>query len=89
NAFGLADTIGNVWEWCRDVYATDSYRKDPRDRDGLHGEEEATSASASRVHRGGSWFYLAVHARSADRTGGAPGIRASDLGVRPSRVVTE
>ncbi|MBI4614652.1 MAG: SUMF1/EgtB/PvdO family nonheme iron enzyme [Planctomycetes bacterium] len=87
NAFGLADTMGNVWEWCRDVYAADSYQTHPRDRDGLHGEEEAPTASAARSYRGGSWADLADYARSADRFRAASGIRNTDLGVRPARVL--
>lgn len=56
NAWGLYDMLGNVWEWCRDVYRTDF---------GLAGKTvqddwcnvDATDATyqAQRVRRGGCW----------------------------------
>lgn len=50
NGLGLHDCIGNVWEWCADVYRADAY---PR----AAGREVAARAAASgkRVLRGSSW----------------------------------
>ena len=50
NAYGLFDTIGNVWEWVQDWYDQDYYRTSPL-RNPLgpaHGQ--------LRVIRGGSWL---------------------------------
>ncbi|MEZ6196795.1 MAG: SUMF1/EgtB/PvdO family nonheme iron enzyme [Planctomycetota bacterium] len=81
NAFGLFDTTGNVWEWCRDAPA--GYDVDPARGDGLR-----RSASRDRVYRGGSFNSPAVDARLADRRTLSPTIRYGHLGLRPSRGIT-
>ncbi len=79
NGFGLHDTIGNVWEWCRDAY-------------GGYGAEATTDpefeAAAGRVDRGGGWGSVAGYARSASRRDSNPGFWSSNLGLRPARSVT-
>jgi formylglycine-generating enzyme required for sulfatase activity len=53
NAWGLYDTLGNVWEWVQDRYALDYYARSPeRDPAG------ATSGEY-RIARGGSWRGIA------------------------------
>ena len=47
NSWGLYDMLGNVWEWCADVWVND-YTEKAR-------ASAAESASAHRVIRGGSW----------------------------------
>ena len=47
NSWGLYDMLGNVWEWCADVWVND-YTEKAR-------ASAAESASAHRVVRGGSW----------------------------------
>ena len=70
NAWGLYDTLGNVWEWCQDgatedgderygrVYGTDGVL------DPLHAPLEEHSY---RVVRGGSWRNAARNVRAASR----------------------
>ena len=68
NAFGFFDMLGNVAEWCHDVYAVDAYangdQQDPR------GGEDGTQ----RVIRGGSWQSAADDCRATARRADDPGI---------------
>jgi formylglycine-generating enzyme required for sulfatase activity len=78
NAWGLYDTHGNVWEWCRDWYQqTMPGGVDP----------EQTTQASRRVLRGGSWFHPPVDCRSAGRLRfyGGPGFRISYVGFRVVR----
>lgn len=63
---GIEDLVGNVWEWCDNVYAP----------------TEKEDSQATRVLRGGSWGDDQDYARSADRIGGFPIIRANLTGFR-------
>jgi formylglycine-generating enzyme required for sulfatase activity len=76
NAWGLFDTLGNVWEWCQDsVVAGEGYREGPR-------VDPVGQAGPSRASRGGSWGYHARLARAAYRLADGPGIRDRSLGFR-------
>ena len=74
NAWGLNDTLGNVWEWCQDCYGAYSagYQTDPT----------GPASGSYRVFRGGSWFNGAGAVRSAYRYRDTPGHRINDLGFR-------
>ena len=80
NGFGLHDVHGNVWEWCLDGYDEDFYGRrvgrDPR---------SDPSGSLDRVCRGGSYSFMAVAARSANRLKVAPEVDGSAQGLRPAR----
>jgi formylglycine-generating enzyme required for sulfatase activity len=62
NAFGLYDTIGNVGEWCQDIYH-DSYNNAPTDGSAW----ETGGDPEIRVYRGGAYDSSAASCRSAMR----------------------
>jgi formylglycine-generating enzyme required for sulfatase activity len=69
NDRGLYDTLGNVFEWCADIW-TDDY------------SEKSRVASAARVIRGGSWSVVARFVRAASRDGYGPADRYDYVGFR-------
>lgn len=81
NAFGLCDTLGNVWEWVQDWYSADYYG---------HSAESDPAGPASgeyRVLRGGSWRGVARGlARVSSRYILRPNVRSNVLGFRCARV---
>jgi len=70
---------GNVWEWCRDVYAG----KLPGGRDPEVNADEKTKGSF-RVLRGGCCYFDAEFCRSGVRLKYPPVIRNFFLGFRPA-----
>ena len=76
NAWGLHDTLGNVWEWCWDWYGAEY-------PSGLVTDPTGPATSPSRVNRGGSRSDRAKHVRAASR--GFSGSLGNDCGFRIAR----
>lgn len=76
NAWGLYDTLGNVWEWCEDVYH-ETYRGAPTD-----GSAWLTGDMKYRVLRGGSWIDNAFYCRVNERIRATPDTRQRNSGLR-------
>ena len=83
DGFGLHDTVGNVWEWCRDRFG--GYENEGAPGTGLRN----VTGVGFRVHRGGGFHATAFLVRSANRASLPPDTHRFDLGVRPARVITE
>jgi formylglycine-generating enzyme required for sulfatase activity len=74
NSWGLYDMLGNVFEWCADVWV-DDYTDKAR-------TAAAESVSALRVFRGGSWYDDARYMRAAYRYLNETSYRSHYLGFR-------
>ena len=77
NAFGVHDTLGNVWEWVQDWYGSYS--------EGSVTDPVGPSEGSYRVIRGGSWLFHGFDCRAAYRLPSSPGQRFSRLGFRLAR----
>ena len=72
NAWGLHDMMGNVYEWCSDIYG-----KYPT---GSVTNPTGPGSGSDRVYRGGCWYTEPW--RSAKRNGNLPSIQGDGLGFR-------
>jgi formylglycine-generating enzyme required for sulfatase activity len=79
NGYGLHNATGNVWEWCADWFAPDSYGTSP-------GEDPiGPDAGTHRVMRGGSYLCHESYCnryRVAARSGNSPDASTGNLGFR-------
>ena len=83
NAFGLYDTIGNVYEWVEDCFV-DNYQAAPTD-----GTAAFSKQCDKRVLRGGAYAVSAAKASSASRLAAEPDDAFYLNGVRLVRDVKE
>jgi formylglycine-generating enzyme len=81
NGFGLYDMLGDVWQWCEDVYESRAYAKLPQNNPVYEGVGE------SRVIRGGGWSNGPMGIRSSHRVGLTPSFGHHALGFRLVRDV--
>ena len=101
NAWGLHDVHGNVFEWCVDVFASDTYALrsagltvDPRGMTIAIGANpplsvDSNDLGAPRVLRGGCCDGRPVFSRSANRNKDVPTIRYGNVGFRLVLPVSE
>jgi len=79
NRWGCYDMLGNVWEWCEDVWSESHEGIDIKGSPRIGSSDEKGEA---RVVRGGSWGSGARFVRAACRDGVEPGSRNGFLGFR-------
>jgi formylglycine-generating enzyme required for sulfatase activity len=77
NDLGLYDMIGNVWEWCEDLYYP-NYEVIPA----LDGSSKIAGASNLRVIRGGAFGLTSNNNRAPRRFRNAPSRRFNNVGFR-------
>ncbi|HYL92803.1 MAG TPA: formylglycine-generating enzyme family protein [Alphaproteobacteria bacterium] len=84
NAFGLHDTLGNVWEWVQDRYGADYYSLSPES------DPTGPSTGEMRVARGGSWRGVARGlARVSSRYANKSSLHSIVIGFRLVREPVE
>ena len=82
NGIGLYDMMGNVWEWCSDIYDSEYYEHSPS-KDPLASRH---IESSNRVIRGGGWRSNVKCLRTTDRNNFIPTSKKfSDIGFRLAR----
>jgi formylglycine-generating enzyme required for sulfatase activity/predicted Ser/Thr protein kinase len=81
NAFGLSDTLGNVFEWVQDCWR-DDYTDAPSD-----GSAVIEGNCDEREARGGSWFTSPQFVRPGYRNRFEAGYRSNSLGFRLVREI--
>lgn len=80
NAFGVFDLAGVVWQWCRDRFEGDAYRRAVISPAG----DRSPSRSPFRVLRGGSWGSAPHELRATYRYAQRPEAHGMTIGFRPT-----
>ncbi|MBF0505702.1 MAG: formylglycine-generating enzyme family protein [Nitrospirae bacterium] len=80
NQFGLYDMLGNVWQWCEDVYSSSAYTRLPKNNPVFEGSGEY------HVERGGGWSNGPLGVRVSHRVPLTPEFGHHALGFRLVRV---
>lgn len=76
NGFGLYDMIGNIMEWCEDIYNKDAYGKHERNN------PVNTSGGSDRVVRGGCFWNLGRWFQCSSRMRYTTSYRGDSIGFR-------
>ena len=77
NPYGIADLVGNVWQWCSDNFGQEYYSLSPLHNPG------GPLAGPTKVRRGGSWNVLqGFRLRCANRGAAKPETVAPNMGFR-------
>ncbi|HKU09875.1 MAG TPA: formylglycine-generating enzyme family protein [Sinomonas sp.] len=83
NAYGLWQSVGNVWEWCEDGFSPSTYSKDAAL--GLVKDPRGAATGTLRVMRGGSYLCHDSYCnryRNAARTSNTPDSSMGNTGFR-------
>jgi sulfatase modifying factor 1 len=72
---GAYDLVGNVWQWCEDRVDDKYYASSPLC-------DPLNTSGSRNVHRGGSWHCDPGNCRAAQRFGGNPDERGTEIGFR-------
>ncbi|MFL2686995.1 MAG: formylglycine-generating enzyme family protein [Alphaproteobacteria bacterium] len=86
NAFGVYDTVGNVWEWVEDCWHK-TYKDAPIDGSAWLSAGEGDCKE--RVRRGGSWYNRPGVLHSANRSRSNATRRLNFIGFRIARTLAQ